>query len=154
MKSLKIIFINLLFCLLGYMNILAQNPRTTMDSLMQYNWLTVFYIKATDSISELRKFSSTEIKWYAIYEGEATREMKCYYYLSNEPDTIFNMDKIGRFTSGRYIITEREGIIYSRCKITRLSNTEFEFLPLPLLDNEIRIGKPDYSPIIYRAVSK
>lgn len=100
-----IIYTLLLLCLFPW-GLPAQNgktTKTTQEILMSKRWYPDFY-EEDDKETSFRTYTQTQcIDSVATEEGK----LEIYidnYYLSDLPDKVFNTDKVGKATTGKYII--------------------------------------------------
>ena len=115
----------MLFNLICFTGIYAQQVKSTMSLLTQNEWTTIHNLGGNDSIVSVARFTQTGYAEKSNYQ-ESQIGFTAKYYLSDKLETTFNHDKVGKVSDGRYIITlnNETVIIY---EIINISDTEFEY---------------------------
>ena len=99
-KSSIYLIVILQFVLVGC-KISKQNIATTMHYLTKYEWVSEKYGKQNSVLYE--RFSKDSLYSHFEIDGKAL-DVITPYYLSDEQDTSFDLDKIGKCLNGRYLV--------------------------------------------------
>ena len=137
MKKLKIITICLFISLISSAGIYAQQNKDTMSLLTQNEWTVTFSIGKNDSIVSVLHFTQTEYINKSSYQ-QSRSEVSVKYYLSDKLETVFDHDKVGKVFDGRYIIMINKYSVISAYEIIKISESEFDFIPINPLDQQTR----------------
>ena len=126
MKNLKIITICLFISFISSAGIYAQQVKDTMSLLTQNEWTITHGIEYGDGIVSIINITETEYSAKSSYQDRHI-EYLAKYYLSDNPETIFDYDKIGKVFDGRYMIMlNKDSTVYTY-EIIKISETEFEY---------------------------
>ena len=150
MKDLKIIIVCLLLNFICFAGIYAQQVKNTMSLLTQNEWTIVHNLGKTDSVVSVLNFTQAEYTQRNSYH-ESQMGFTAKYYLSNQPETIFDYDKVGKISNGRYIITLNKDSIIIR-EIIKISDTELEYT-IVNMDKQTR-SPEDQKKFAYRVKPK
>ena len=135
MKKVLLFFTLLSFCAVGY----SQEEPTTLEKLMSYQWTS-----PVDKVTDLLLNYSTDAQVYdMIMRGENVYHESYRFYVSDEPEWIFDETKLGS-SNGIYIITE--GKKGERCSVKKILGLAHQTLQIQYVkdpeDNAIWIGDP------------
>jgi len=135
MKRVFLFFTLLPFCTVGY----SQEEPTTLEKLMSYQWTS-----PVDKVTDLILNYSTDAQEYdMIMRGENVYHESRRFYLSDEPEWIFDESKIGT-PNGKYIVVNAQG--RSRCFVKKILGLAHQTLQIQYVkdpeDNAIWIGDP------------
>ena len=103
MKNYFLFIVVLWFCAL---NSIAQSdsfPRLTQEYLMSHKWYPDIYREESRK-SSVMTYTSTQKVDSVFVENVNTRVNIRDYYLSDTKDTVFDANKFGNSSSGKYII--------------------------------------------------
>ncbi len=111
----------LLIALCLSIHVTAQDQIITQDVLVNKTW-TMSGVKG--KVIE-KKYSKSEIEFY--YNGKSMGVFD--YYLSNKIDSVFNKSKVGKISSGKYIISKYKGAASNNFSILEvISHTSKEHI--------------------------
>ena len=116
-KSMKRLSTLLLSC--GLIVILcSQKSETTLDLLMSTKWKPQ---SLPEGIQISMVITQTEVKTTSVIETKI-RNHRLNYYLSESPDSVYNVKREGLSKTGKYIIQDGGDYVY-RWKIEELSSS-------------------------------
>ena len=136
MKKILTFFTLLSFYAVGY----SQEEPSTLDKLMSYQWTS-----PVDKVTNLILNYSAETQEYdMIMRGENVYHESRRFYLSDEPEWIFDESKIGT-PNGKYIVVNAQG--RSRCFVKKILGLAHQTLQIQYIkdpeDHRILISQPN-----------
>ena len=81
--------------------------RLTLEYLMGHKWYPDVYGKNSPRSSVIT-FTSTQQETVESIKGGNQKKHILSYYLSDTPDLTFDVDKVGKIQSGKYLILKRK----------------------------------------------
>lgn len=117
---MKSLFILLLLNLCCGMFVFAQGEKSTQELLMSTHWEPQDFFYEGDC--GYVRYTKTEFVTEMKIDGEL-RIFSYSYYLSSSPDTVFDSNKVGRNSTGRYIIRKGAGYVFIS-EILELTSTK------------------------------
>ncbi|WP_301004159.1 hypothetical protein [uncultured Bacteroides sp.] len=87
----------------------AQGEKSTQELLMSTHWEPQDFFYEVDC--GYVRYTKTEFVTEMKIDGEL-RVFSYSYYLSSSPDTVFDSNKVGKNSSGKYIIEKGVGYVF------------------------------------------
>ena len=115
----------------GVLASVAQNNRTTLDTLTSYKWETSAFNEDSLVLNYFRVYTATTFKTTVVYADGDNIENNYQYYLSDRKETTFNTSKVGQVQYGKYMMVKNvsNGSVFC-IRILELNDTEFYFIAL------------------------
>jgi len=124
-----------------------------MDILCKFDWTHTHDIGHNEEIVEKWIFTPTTFTSKGYYQDN-TSHVVFTYYLSDQIETTFDDNKVGKIPNGRYIITKNKFSEVFVTEIISVSETEFEFISLPKEPNTRAQSSSDRSTTTFTAIPK
>ena len=106
MKQVILFFVLFIACNASSVAQTSSSPRLTLEYLMSHKWYPDIYEEEDLDTSFVTYTLTQEIDSVFTEEGEIELYLSDYY-LSDTKDLNFDSTKVGKSTSGKYLITQR-----------------------------------------------
>ena len=103
MKNYFLFIVVLWFCALNSIAQIDSFPRLTQEYLMSHKWYPDIYREESKK-SSIITYTSTQMIDSIFKENVNIEFYIRDYYLSDTKDTVFDISKVGKTSSGKYII--------------------------------------------------
>ena len=113
-------FLLMAMCLCNIV-LFSQNQKTTMELLMSTKWEPQNAYEEGDA--GYVKYSKDKLLYFENIDNEVD-SVHWDYYLSSTPDTVFDKTKVGKNTTGKYIIRKGPDVVFID-EILELTSSKF-----------------------------